>query len=833
MNRSKKLWWWLLGVPAVLLLLLLVAGWLLGPRIKELAVGQINNYLSVPVKVGDISFSLIRKFPYASVDFSEVSTKGAPVKGTREELLNARHIFLQFSWWDLLKDDLRLKKITIEDATCTLFEDAEGKENFDVFKKGSGSSSFNLELEEIILNETTVNYRSVPGKRDYVLHAKEMTWHGIFSAEVYDLSGEGDLFVERLKSEEVNYISAKETKLKLNMRIDSKAGTYDIRESSLRIAALDLSVDGNLREKETETAVNLKIQSKDAGLKELLSLIPGVYTEKLQEYEYDGSIYFNLQLSGAFSKSKQPLVKLEFGSANASLRPKGSDYTLSNIRFTGMYTNRVQSQGARERLELRQVEARLQGQPLKMDLVMEDFKDPWINLSAKSKVDLQVLSRFYMPDTLESMSGSLLVDARIKGRAKDSGTLISEGVVEAAHVSFKLKNSPVVYEDFNGRVSLQGNRLSLTQLSGKAAGSDFNLNGSFDNVYAYVLTKDEVLSGQVQLVSRNLDLNELLEDKSASAADSSYRLDFNERLRVSVGVNIGILSFRKFQAWQVNGKLSVQEKVLSGTDLRFKAFDGHLLLNGRMDASRGDSVLIACDADLKNLDVTEMFTQLGNFGQEVIRDKNVKGKLTATVQFASTWSKDLHCNLNKVYAKSKLRIDKGELIDFEPMLALSRYLKSADLKQIKFETLQNEIEISHQSISIPTMEIKSSVMDLVMSGTHSFDNVVDYKMQLYLSQILGKKVKDRNTEFGTVEDDGLGRMRIFLTMKGPMADPKIVYDRKGIEQKITTDIKKEKQDLKSILHQEFGWFKKDSTVTKKTDNQPKKQEELELELDPE
>jgi hypothetical protein len=76
-------------------------------------------------------------------------------------------------------------------------------------------------------------------------------------------------------------------------------------------------------------------------------------------------------------------------------------------------------------------------------------------------------------------------------------------------------------------------------------------------------------------------------------------------------------------------------------------------------------------------------------------------------------------------------------------------------------------------------------------------------------------------------------MRIFLTMKGPMADPKIVYDRKGIEQKITTDIKKEKQDLKSILHQEFGWFKKDSTVTKKTDNQPKKQEELELELDPE
>ena len=464
---------------------------------------------------------------------------------------------------------------------------------------------------------------------------------------------------------------------------------------------------------------------------------------------------------------------------------------------------------------------------------MENFAQPTLSLSAKSRIDLEVLSRFYLPDTLESMTGSLLVDARINGRAGDPAGWVSQGTVEAAHVTLKLKESPVMVEDINGRLTLFGNRLTVTQLSGKAAGSDFNVDGTFDNVYAWLLSDKETLNAIAHLRCRNLDLNELLEDKSGSTADTTYRLDFSNKVRMNLGVEIGILSFRKFQAWQLNGGLTLNDKVLSGNNISFKAFDGNLQLNGRMDASRSDSLLIACDATLKNLDVTEMFTQLGNFGQEVMQDKNVKGKLSATVQFASVWSKSLHCNFNKVYAKSKLTIDKGELNDFQPMLALSRYLKGADLQKIKFETLQNEIEISNQLIKIPTMEIRSSVMDLTMSGTHSFSNMVDYKLQLYLSQILGKKVRDRNTEFGTVEDDGLGRMKLFLTMKGPAGDPKITYDRKGIEQKIATDIKQEKQDLKSILNKEFGWFKKDSTVTKKVDNQPKKQEELELELEEE
>lgn len=835
MSKGKRIFIIIASTVGGLLLIFTALGWYFGPKIKEIAVEQINANLTVPVQVGEIDFSFLQKFPYASVNFQEVSTQGKKIFGNQEPLLVAKNVFLLFSWWDVFSDDIRLKSISIENATCNLFVDKNGVENYDIFKKSENkNSTFNLQLQEIVLKQTGVRYHAIQLLRDYSFFAEDMNWKGQFTSDIYDLSGTGNLMVERFQTNGVNYIHQKEAVLDLNIHIDRNRKLYEINESSLKIAALEFGVDGFFRDEKASTFIDVAIKSKKAGLKEILSLIPGMYTEKLSQYDYSGMVQFDLEIKGQIGDKETPLILSTFSTEKASLAPKGTSYALRNISFKGSFSNRISSSRPIERLQISNATGVLENQPFQLNLLMEDFANPWINLSAKSKVNLEVLSKFYIPDTMEGMWGQLNVDAQIRGRVKESSSWISSGNIELKDAGFKLKQSLVEFSGIQGFMSLVGNRLTLTNMQGKAAGSDFKVDGSFDNVYAYLLSENEMMSGDARIVCRNLDLNELLEDKSIDAsADTTYRLDFSPRIRMNLNVQIGMLSFRKFQAWQLKGRLDLRNKVLNGNAISFKAFEGSVLMSGAMDASRPDSVLISCDAQLQKLDVKEVFTQLGNFGQEVMKDENVKGKLTASVQFVSTWSKDLHCNYNKIYARSNVLIEKGELLNFEPMLALSKYLKSADLKNIKFETLHNEIEISNQMIKIPSMEIKSSVMDLIASGTHSFENIVDYKLQLDLSQILGRKVREQNTEFGTIEDDGLGRMRLFLNMKGPVSNPKITYDRKAIEQKIVQDVKKEKQDLKKILNKEFGWFKKDSVIHNNPIQKPKKQEELELELDEE
>jgi hypothetical protein len=122
------------------------------------------------------------------------------------------------------------------------------------------------------------------------------------------------------------------------------------------------------------------------------------------------------------------------------------------------------------------------------------------------------------------------------------------------------------------------------------------------------------------------------------------------------------------------------------------------------------------------------------------------------------------------------------------------------------------------------------VLNLTASGTHDFDNMVDYKLNMLMSDVLSKKVMERNTEFGEIEDDGSGKSRLLLTMKGPVDNPKFGYDKKGVGEKIKQDLQADRQNVKKMLKEELGLFKKDATLKTQgtTPETKKKKEELQV-----
>lgn len=832
--RFRKIIVYLLIIFAVLVGSLSLLAVLIGPRIKELAVQEMNRYLAVPVQAGEIDFSLIRRFPFAGVSLKDISSKGVNVQGNSERLFSAREVFLLFSWWNVFSDELRLRKIAVEDASVFLYTGRDGKVNYRIFRKSDGKDGrFTVELQEVLLLNTAVRYVDAGADRDYSFFTSRMDCSGKFTNTVFDLHGKGNLLVERFHTGGVNYIDAKETTVDLNILVDTGKERYDVRDSRIRIAEMDLEVSGFFRNSSAGTLVDLKISSSKAGLKELVSLVPSRLTARADAFNYSGSVYFDLMINNTTSYGHIPVVSASFGTTGATLSPKGSDYNLKDIHFRGDFISRSAIGRPVERLQIRGFNAVLEGQPVSGELLVEDFSDPLVRLQARAKVDLGVLSGFYMPDTLSAMSGTLVIDAAMKGYASGKGGWISSGKVTAVDAGFTLKEARLPFSGINGDVELKGNRLEVRGLNGKRGGTDFRINGNVDNVYAFALSRDQMVNADIDMETSLLDLGQLLDDRRGSSSDTTFRLGFDPRISAVFNFKVGELIFRKFRASSVSGRLSLKKNVLTGSGLTFTAFGGRNLLNGSIDASRPDSVLILCDADVNRINIRELFYQLGNFGQDVIVDRNVQGKVTASVQFASTWSSDLSCNTDKVYARGKIVIEDGELIDFQPMLVLSRYLKNADLRRIRFQTLQNEIEISSRTIRIPAMEIRSNVLDLTASGTHTFDNIVNYDLQLYFSQIMGRKVRQNNTEFGTIEDDGLGRMRLFLTMKGPLSDPVIKVNRTAIEQKIVREIKKEKQDIRKILNKEFGWFKKDSAAVSTGKDKPAGSDELELDTSPE
>jgi len=443
----------------------------------------------------------------------------------------------------------------------------------------------------------------------------------------------------------------------------------------------------------------------------------------------------------------------------------------------------------------------------------------------KADMNLENLQKFMKLDTIESVNGSLMVDVLFSGEGRNvsSGNyenITTSGDLKIRNVNFKLKNYTLGFNGFNGEFKFDNNDLAVNTFSGNVASSDFELKGFFRNIIGFLIKENQNITVDATLTSKNIDLNELLANKEADApSGNKYKLKFSDLVDVNLNSEIEHLVFRKFDASNIKGLIKLKDKKMVVDPIVLSTMNGKITTTGLIDGSDSTRILITCFSDIDRVNITKMFEQFENFGQTAVTYKNLKGVATAKIQFASVLDSELKMDLDKLYAGVDMTIENGELNNVEAMKSLSRFIELKDLENIRFSTLKNQIEVRSQVISIPRMEVKSNAISIVASGTHTFNNMINYKFKLSLNELLSKKAKQakkENDEFGEVADDGLGRTNIFLSMTGTIDNPVIKYDSKSAIQNVKQDLKVEKQTLKVILKEEFGLFKKDSSSNKKT-----------------
>jgi hypothetical protein len=124
-----------------------------------------------------------------------------------------------------------------------------------------------------------------------------------------------------------------------------------------------------------------------------------------------------------------------------------------------------------------------------------------------------------------------------------------------------------------------------------------------------------------------------------------------------------------------------------------------------------------------------------------------------------------------------------------------------ELSRIRFQKLSNQLLISEGKVSIPEMEIQSNAVNLRLSGTHSLENEMDYRLKVNLRKVLAAKFKRNNAQVYR-EDDPYEGTNLMIRVYGSPSDPKFAYDRAGVSQKLKDEFKKEKEELKNLFRKE-------------------------------
>ena len=817
-------------IVGVLLLILTIVGVIFSTiyedKVKNYILTELNNNVTTKIDVAEINFSVFKKFPYASLEFKKITAEEVTSNKKKGKLFSAQSIFLQFNIFDILNDDYTIKKIQVEEGDVNININKFGHDNYHFWKESetTDESPLSLALEKLTFKNITFYVLNEYKNLDMAIDATDVTLSGNFSDKEFTLTTAAELYIQQINSENINILKDKVVRLNTSLHVNQTTKQYHIKKGEFKIQDLSFNLSGNIKNQEVGVLLDIVSEGENLEIEELFSLFPEKQKEALNAYKTQGNITYATSIKGEFSIKKSPAFNTEFTIKDGKVTEKSSNQSFTNLNLIGRFSNGKAHTSNTSQLTIDQLDADFGAGHISGKYIISNFINPYINFDANATIDLETAKEFLKIDTLEIATGEILLNLKYKGyikelsniKAKDLQRLTANGTAQINNVNLKVVNSPRSVNGINGFFKFDNNTIQVDSLNAKINQTDISIKGKITNLLAYLFLKDESLNIYTQLNASKIVLDDLLLNTEDAVEDSNYTIHLPKNIDFNFKAQIDTFQFRKFRATQLSGNIKLKDEILNATQLVFNALDGKVTGNLSIDNSKNEELLITSKTHLNNIDMYQLFFQFENFGQDYIVDENLKGRATTNIEFASVWDKEFTLDQDKMYVLADIDIKNGELIDYKPILAMSKFIEVEELERIKFDQLTTHITINNKTIHIPKTEILSSALDLTISGTHTFDNQIDYRFKLLLNDVLWGKAKNNkkeNNEFGYIEDDGLGRTTLFLHMKGTVDDYKLSYDTKGLKESWSEDLKEEKKNLKTILKDEFGWFKKDSTLT--------------------
>ena len=386
--------------------------------------------------------------------------------------------------------------------------------------------------------------------------------------------------------------------------------------------------------------------------------------------------------------------------------------------------------------------------------------------------------------------------------------------------SFTYKNFPLKFNFNTAECTFKNNRIEVKNSAFTIADSDLDFAGDITNLISYILKKKNTIDITGKLKSTYMKFDELLTLKDTSEGKSAETMPI--WINTDLNTNITTFSYEDFIASDIKGQLIYKNQSLTGKDMSLNSLNGNIAGNFKFYESEKNKLTLLSQLNLNQLNIRNAFLAFNNFNQDFITAEHIKGIGTAEIQMQATWKPGFIFEKEKLKVKSHLVIEKGELIQFKPLESLSDYVSLEDLKTVQFSTLENTIEIENKVVTIPTMEIKSSALSVFISGSHTFEQEIDYRIKLLLSELMSTKFRKKNTqvkktEFGEVKENGKIFNTIYFKMTGNSENPNISFDGIRFREDVQKGITQEKETIMTII-------KEDILLTKEQEKQEKGQD---------
>ena len=811
------------------LIILLSASFLLKDKVGFIILKSFNKNLSTKLEVGSYRLSFLKKFPKASLELKEVLVHSSPDFNrdafpgiNTDTLLSTGFVSMEFRITDILKGIYNIERIGARAGKANFFTDTAGHVNYNISVKSNGNESngTTIDLNRINLTDIDAYYNNLSTHLIIDGTIKNGRLKSRISGDNIDFIAATEMIINRFQLYNFNINKSIEAKLDLNI-LSSKIG-IKFRKGILQIDNYDIGIDGFFY---SDNFLDLNLTGHNLDIARIRKYLPEKYLKLVADYDPSGIIVVNSKIKGQLSRTSNPHIEVNWLLRNGRISYRKSDLTFKGLSFDGHFSNGSKNSAETSSVSITDFKATLGSSEYNGSVTLKEFNNPRVDISLKGRVFPGELKEFFAIKDISTAEGSVDLDLKIVNSIlskknfslNDFIDLKPEGSLTFNSFTLGLKKDKVLFRKVNGTLIIQ-NSIEAKNIQFSYKEQNIKVDGEFRNLLEWLSGRPVKMNATADISFDKLVPEAFFNETSDKPGPNQKSVIMPSDIVLNINFRIDSLSYKTFSSSKIEGTLNYQPKILIFKSLKMKSLNGIISGNGLFMQNSNKGFIAKGSFIVSNIDVNKAFTTFHNFGQSFLKAENIKGTLSGSLLLLLPMDSVLNYKIKTLTAEGKYHLVNGALINFDPVKQLSSFIELSELENISFQQLDNDFFIRNNWLYVPQMEVKSSAVNMSVNGKHSFDNDYEYHVKMLLSEILSKKRKKSRsniTEFGVVEDDGLGRTSLLLKIIGNGDEAKVGYDMKAAGTEVTNNIKKERQTLKTIMNQEYGWYKNDSTVNRK------------------
>ncbi|MFN4254929.1 MAG: AsmA-like C-terminal region-containing protein [Saprospiraceae bacterium] len=793
--------------------------------ITQQVVASVGKSLKTKLEVADAELSLFSGFPDASVDLRGVRLRD--LGGAN--LLEAEKVSFRFALSSLFGSSIRVKSVVCADGAMRLRTDRSGRVLYDISKDEPAGkkqpapteSELAIALENAEFQGVALLYENLQTRQSAHVSIEKAVFAGNFSAKKFNLTSSAAFTIDHFEVDSSRYLTGEKVRYDAVAAVDMSQDIYNLQGVELALGGNTFAVDGLVVNKPDYTDFNLKLTSQEGDISMVFNLLPSPYHDYFADFESTGTYSCAGTVKGRMAKNQHPTVAFSVSLRDGKVSSDKLQSPIRDVNFKATYTARPDGSG---NFDITNFRGAFGGQPLNFDLKISNLDDPQVDFKFNGALPLDAAYGLFDMPEITGGDGLVRVNSlTINGKYADMTSMRRAANVQAAgEIAFddaELTYNKVPVRFKTGTLRLQDNVFTLAQLAVQAGDSDFHLEGSAANLLPVLFadslnSADAYLDFAAKMTAGNVDVDQILgmaavqetvaeaggkaKLDSLKTAAATERKSATDKLRGTFEATISQFNFEKIEGKNFVGKLAFDHNVL--------------IINGDTEAM-GGKIHVEADhhfeakpylkmrCSLRDIDLPTCLEQCNDFGQTVIQSKNIRGRLSRRVAAWAYWDEAGAFQLDKTRVLIDVSARDGELVGVQMFEEFSDYIHIQDLRRVKFTQLQNFLEISGGRFILPAMFIQTNAVNLTLSGTHTFEGKIDYKIKVNAGQVLFNKMKKHDNDLDPLPEKN-GWLNLFYVIRGTLDK----YDMKRSKKSVKADFEKgeaRKNEIAAALNAAF------------------------------